>query len=79
MSTKDNSGLARVRQSPHSRALELLGEKLAEAGFSERQLLAWLKDREAVPAGIFALQSIPTRRLEILLEQWSEILPQLLP
>jgi hypothetical protein len=63
----------------HSKALELLNARLAEAGFSERQLLAWLKDREAVPPGIFALQSIPTRRLEILLEHWEDtILPQLL-
>jgi len=65
--------------SPHSRALEALGAKLAEAGIAESQLLAWLKEVQAVPGGIFALQSIPTRRLEILLEQWSEILPQLLP
>jgi hypothetical protein len=79
MSTKDNSGIARVRQSPHARALEALGAKLSEAGISERQFLSWLKKVRAVPSGIFALQSIPTRRLEILLEQWSEILPQLLP
>ena len=78
MSTKDNSGIARVRQSPHSRALELLGEKLAEVGLSESQLLAWLKDREVVPHGIFALQSIPTRRLEILLSEWDAIRAQLL-
>jgi hypothetical protein len=38
-----------------------------------------VNDRGAIPAGIFALQSIPTRQLEILVEQWSEILPQLLP
>jgi hypothetical protein len=63
----------------HSKALEALGAKLAEAGISERQLLGWLKKVQAVPSGIFALQSIPTRRLKILLEQWSEILPQLLP
>jgi hypothetical protein len=79
MSNKDNSGPARVRQSPHARALEALGAKLAEAGISERQLLGWLKKVQAEPPGIFALQSIPTRRLEILLEQWEDtILPQLL-
>jgi hypothetical protein len=68
-----------ARHAPHSRVLELLGAKLAEAGLTEGRLIAWLKEVEAVPRGIFALQSIPTRRLEILLEQWSEILPQLLP
>jgi hypothetical protein len=35
--------------SPHARALEALGAKLAEAGISERQLLAWLKEVEAIP------------------------------
>ena len=77
MSTKDNSGIARVRQSPHSRALELLGARLAEAGLSERQLLAWLKEVQAVPPGIFALRSIPARRLEIILANWNDILSNL--
>jgi hypothetical protein len=78
MSTKDNSGLARVRQSPHSRALEALGAKLTEAGLTEAQLLSWLKEVQAVPSGIFALQSIPTRRLEILLQEWESVREQLL-
>jgi hypothetical protein len=78
MSTKDNSGPARVRQSPHSRALELLGAKLAEAELTEGQLIAWLKNVDAVPSGIFALQSIPTRRLEILLQEWESVREQLL-
>jgi hypothetical protein len=64
--------------SPHSRALEALGAKLAEAGISESQLLGWLKKVQAVPVGIFALQSIPTRRLEILLQEWESVREQLL-
>jgi hypothetical protein len=52
--------------SPHSRVLQLLGAKLAEAEVSESQLIAWLKQRKAVPPGIFALQSIPRSKLEIL-------------
>jgi hypothetical protein len=78
MSTKDNSGLARIRQGPHARALALLGERLSEAGIAERELLAWLKDREAVSARVFALRSIPTRRLEILLQEWESVREQLL-
>jgi hypothetical protein len=65
--------------SPHSRALEVLGARLAEAGLSESQLIAWLKQREVVPPGIFALQSIPMRRLEILLSKWEAIRVQLEP
>jgi hypothetical protein len=66
--------------SPHTVALNLLHAKLAEAELTEGQLLAWLKEREAVSPGIFALRSIPTRRLEILIEQWEDtVLPQLLP
>ena len=61
----------------HSKALKLPGEKLAEAGLTEGQLVAWLKNVDAVPHGIFALQSIPTRRLEILLENWNDILTKL--
>jgi hypothetical protein len=62
----------------HAKALELLGTKLAEAGLSERQLLAWLKEVQAVPRGIFALQSIQTSKLEILLSEWDAIRAQLL-
>jgi hypothetical protein len=64
--------------SPHARALEALGAKLAEAGLTEGRLVAWLKDVDAIPPGVFALQSIPTRRLEILLEEWADVLEQLL-
>jgi len=64
--------------SPHSRALQLLGAKLAAAGLTDGQLLEWLKHVEAVPSGIFALQSIPTRRLEIILENWDAVRAQLL-
>ena len=32
----------------------------------------------SVPVGIFALQSIPTRRLEILLQEWESVREQLL-
>jgi hypothetical protein len=64
--------------SPHARALEAVGAKLAEAGISERQLLGWLKKVQAVPAGIFALRSIRTRRLEVLLANWNDVLNQLL-
>ncbi len=45
--------------SRHAKALEALRARLAAADLSEGQLLAWLKDREAVPDGIFALRSIP--------------------
>jgi len=62
----------------HLKALKLLGEKLAEAGLTEGQLVAWLKNVDAVPSGIFALQSIPTRRLEILLQEWESVREQLL-
>ena len=62
----------------HAKALELLGEKLAEAGIAESQLLAWLKEVEAVPPGIFALQSIQTSKLEILLQEWESVREQLL-
>jgi len=65
--------------SRHAAALETLHAKLLAAGLSEGRLLEWLKSREAVSDRIFALRSIPTRRLQILVEQWSEILPQLLP
>jgi hypothetical protein len=64
--------------SPHARALEALGAKLAEAELTEGQLIAWLKNVDAVPSGIFALQSIPTRRLEILLQEWESVREQLL-
>lgn len=82
MTDSDNHQAARsmsAAPSPHAVALRALNAKLAAAELTEGQLLAWLKDREAVPAGIFALRSIPTRKLQILVEQWSEILPQLLP
>jgi hypothetical protein len=64
--------------SPHSKALESLNKRLLEAGVTEGQLITWLKDVEAVPPGIFALRSIPARRLEILLEKWADALEQLL-
>jgi hypothetical protein len=65
--------------SQHTVALETLHAKLEAAGLSEGRLLAWLKSVEVVPAGIFALRSIPVRKLEILTEEWEKILPQLLP
>jgi hypothetical protein len=65
--------------SSHARTLKELRAKLLAAGLSEGRLIAWLKERRAVPDGIFALRSISARKLEILVAQWSEILPQLLP
>jgi hypothetical protein len=63
--------------SPHARALKALGAKLADAGLTEGRLIAWLKEVQAVPREIFALQSIPTRRLEIILANWNDILSRL--
>jgi hypothetical protein len=64
--------------SPHAVALESLHAKLAQAGLSEGRLVAWLKERQAVPDGIFALRSISARKLEILLKEWEAIRAQLL-
>ena len=64
--------------SPHSKALEALHAKLAEAELTEGQLLAWLKDREAISPRVFAIRSISAPKLQILLAQWDKIRDQLL-
>jgi hypothetical protein len=64
---------------PHPGALKLIRARLTDAGMTDARLIRWLKDRGAIPAGTRGLQCISTRRLEIIVEQWSEILPQLLP
>jgi hypothetical protein len=74
-----NSDNHQAAVSPHARALKELHAKLAEAQISEGQLLSWLKERGAVSDGVFALRSISAPKLQILVEQWSDILPQLLP
>jgi hypothetical protein len=76
---KPKSGSGKMTMSPASkiRPLELVRAKLAEAEIPEARLIRWLKDRGAISAGTRGLQCVSPRRIEILLEQWEDVLDQL--
>jgi hypothetical protein len=72
------SGPDSDRSSSLQRPIDLLRERLAQAGISESALIRWLKGRGAIPPRTPGLQCISPRRLKIILDQWESVREQLL-
>ena len=72
------SGPDSDRSSSLQRPIDLLRDRLAQAGISESALIRWLKGRGAIAAGTPGLQCISPRRLQIILDQWESVREQLL-
>jgi hypothetical protein len=72
------SGPDSDRSSSLQRPIDLLRERLAQAGIPESALIRWLKARHAIPPRTPGLQCISPKRLEILLQEWESVRAQLL-